>query len=327
MFRVYNLFLNNIISFNYFHIENFKLSSVVKTQFGIKDLENLSNVKAHTIRIWEKRYNLLEPDRTDTNIRKYNLENLKKLLNIAYLYNAGHKISKLASLDTTQILALIKNNVSGLDSGYLGNVFKSAMLEFDGELFDSTLEKLLKEKTLREVFSEIFVPLLNQTGILWHSGTIDPSHEHFISEKIKHTLIEHSAKYKKNASEKDTQLFTLYLPHKEVHEIGLLYANYELLSAGFKTVYLGANIPMESLKHVLKTKTKVIFVTYFTVLPENDNLEKYLNDFHNVVCAIGPSELWVLGSKASKSIKTTKNVKLFKEVKHFMDQVESLTNA
>jgi DNA-binding transcriptional MerR regulator len=299
---------------------------VVKTQFGIKDLENLSNVKAHTIRIWEKRYNLLEPDRTDTNIRKYDLQNLKKLLNIAYLYNAGYKISKLASLNKAEIQALIRVNITGLDSEYMLNIFKSAMFEFDDELFDTTLEKFLEKKSFREVFVEIFVPLLNEMGILWHSGTIDPSHEHFISEKIKHSIIEHSAKHKKTSSEKNTQLFALYLPFHEIHEIGLLYANYELLSAGLKTIYLGANIPLESLNHVLKTKTKIIFVTYFTVLPENDNLEKYLADFQKEVCVKGPSELWVLGRKAGKNIKSTKNIKIFRGLKHFTDQIESFSN-
>ncbi len=297
---------------------------MVRTQFGIKDLENLSNVKAHTIRIWEKRYNLLEPDRTDTNIRKYDLKNLKKLLNVAYLYNAGYKISKIASLDSIQIQELIKQNINGLDSDYLGNIFKSAMFEFDGDLFDATLEKMLEKKSFREVFSDIFVPLLNETGLLWHSGTIDPSHEHFITEKIKHSIIEHSAKQKKIISKGDNKLFTLYLPYKEIHEIGLLYANYELLSAGFKTVFLGANTPMNSLKHVLNTKTKVIFVTYFTVLPENDNLEKYLIDFQNEVCAKDPCELWVLGRKAMKNIKNTKNVLLFKDLKQFTTHIESL---
>ncbi|MDC8002017.1 MerR family transcriptional regulator [Aequorivita todarodis] len=299
---------------------------MVKTQFGIKDLENLSNVKAHTIRIWEKRYNLLAPDRTDTNIRKYDLENLKKLLNVAYLYNAGHKISKIASLDSNQIQALIKKNINGVDPEYLGNVFKSAMFEFDGELFDATLAKLLEKKSFREAFSEVFVPLLNEMGILWHSGTIDPSHEHFISEKIKHSIIEHTAKHKKIASENDSQLFTLYLPYKEIHEIGLLYANYELVSAGFRTVFLGPNIPLESLTHVLKMKTKVIFVTYFTVLPENENLENYLKDFQDEVYAKSACELWVLGRKAEKKPKSSKNIKLFKDLKQFTDHIESLSN-
>jgi len=299
---------------------------VVKTQFGIKDLENLSNVKAHTIRIWEKRYNLLEPDRTDTNIRKYDIENLKKLLNIAYLYNAGHKISKLASLDTAQIQALIRTTINGLDSEYLLNVFKSAMFEFDSELFDDTLKKILEKKSFRETFSELFVPLLNEMGVLWHSGTIDPSHEHFISEKIKHCIILHTALNKKSVAQNNKQLFSLYLPYQEIHEIGLLYANYELQSAGFNTIFLGANIPLESLKHLLKTKKKVIFVSYFTVHPEKYNLNNYLNEFQKEVCDKGPSELWVLGRKVGKDVKNSKNIKFFKDIKQFTDQIETIAS-
>ena len=297
---------------------------MVKTQFGIKDLENLSNVKAHTIRIWEKRYNLLEPERTDTNIRKYDLDNLKKLLNVAYLYNAGYKISKIASLDNVQIQGLIKKNINGLDSEYMLNVFKSAMFEFDGELFDATLEKLLEKKSFREVFAEIFVPLLTEMGILWHSGTIDPSHEHFISEKIKHTIISYSAKLKQSNSQKG-QLFSLYLPYHEIHEISLLYANYEIISAGYNTIFLGPNIPLESLKHVLNTKKNVIFVTYFTVRPENDNIKKYLIDFQDQVAHKGSCELWVLGNKVEKNSKSTKSVKFFRDIKQFTDHIEKLS--
>ena len=298
---------------------------MVKTKFGIKDLENLSNVKAHTIRIWEKRYNLLEPDRTDTNIRKYNIENLKKLLNITYLYNAGYKISKLANLSPGQIQDLIKNNIQGLDSEYMLNVFKSAMFEFDGELFDETLEKLSEKKSFREIFSEIFVPLLNEMGILWHSGTIDPSHEHFISEKIKHSIIQHTKKPTNNTSEKEPLIFALYLPYQEIHEIGLLYAHYEIISKAHNSIYLGANIALDSLDHLLKTKRKVIFVTYFTVHPENDNLEQYILDFQNNVSSKGNCELWILGNKIGKIKNSTTNIKFFKELKNFVEQLESIS--
>lgn len=299
---------------------------MVKTQFGIKDLENLSNVKAHTIRIWEKRYNLLEPDRTDTNIRKYDIENLKKLLNIAYLYNAGYKISKLASLSPFQLQDLIKNNIQGLDSEYMLNVFKSAMFEFDGELFDATLEKLLEEKSFREIFKDIFVPLLSEMGILWHSGTIDPSHEHFISEKIKHTIIQHTKKRTNNTSEKESLTFALYLPYQEIHEIGLLYANYEIISQAHNSIYLGANIALDSLNHLLKTKSKIIFVTYFTVHPEKDNLEQYIIDFQTTVSSKGNCELWILGRKAGRFAKNTKDIKFFKDLKNFVDQLESVSS-
>lgn len=300
---------------------------MVKTQFGIKDLENLSNIKAHTIRIWEKRYKLLEPERTDTNIRKYNIENLKKLLNIAYLYHAGHKISTIASYSQAQIQTLIKENLDVLDAGYILNVFKSAMLEFDGDLFDNSLEKLLEQKTFSEVFSEVLIPLLNEMGVLWHSGTIDPSHEHFISEKIKHAIIKHTNKQKLITKIEDSPVFVLYLPYQEIHEIGLLYANYEIISAGFNTIYLGANTPLESLNHVLKTKNDVIFITYFTVQPEIDNLENYIDNFHNNVCSDTPCELWVLGHKGAKSLKKAKSISFFNDIKLFISHIRNFSKA
>lgn len=300
---------------------------MVKTQFGIKDLENLSNIKAHTIRIWEKRYKLLEPDRTDTNIRKYNIENLKKLLNIAYLYHAGHKISTIASYSQAQIQNLIKENLNVLEAGYMLNVFKSAMLEFDGELFDNTLEKLLEQKNFSEVFAEVLIPLLNEMGVLWHSGTIDPSHEHFISEKIKHTIIKHTNKQTIASPKKDSPSFVLYLPHQEIHEIGLLYANYEILSAGFSTIYLGANTPLESLSHVLKTKSDVIFIAYFTVQPEIDNLEKYIETFQNDVCSNTPCELWIMGPKALKPLKKISSIRFFNDLKLFKTHLENFSKA
>ncbi len=159
-------------------------------------------------------------------------------------------------------------------------------------------------------------------GILWHSGTVDPSHEHFISEKIKHSIIRYTEKQKSYNTEKKSQIFALYLPYQEIHEIGLLYANYELLSAGCSTIFLGANIPLESLNHLLKTKTKVIFVTYFTVQPENDNLQKYLNDFQMNVSSKGTCELWILGRKAGLNLKNIKNFKFFKDLKQFLEEVD-----
>ena len=296
---------------------------MVKTQFGIKDLENLSNVKAHTIRIWEKRYNLLEPDRTDTNIRKYNIESLKKLLNIAYLYNAGNKISTLAELNPNQIKSLIEENLSEFNAVYLRDVFKLSMFEFDGERFDSTLKKLAKTKAFREIFSEVFIPLLNELGVLWHSGTIDPAHEHFISEKIKHSIIEHCNELKIDTAKDSSRAFVLYLPYEEIHEIGLLYANYELLSAGFKTIYLGANVPLESLSHVLNEKQKTTFVTYFTVKPENDNFEDYLDTFQKLVCSKIPCDLYILGRKVTQK-PNNKNISYFNDLKQFIAHIEML---
>ncbi len=295
---------------------------MVKTEFTIKDLENLSNVKAHTIRIWEKRYNLLSPDRTDTNIRRYDLENLKKLLNISFLYRSGHKISKLAEMDAGTLKTLINDNLSENQLDYAIEIFKTTMIEFDDRRFDLTLQQLLKEKTFSEIFAEIFVPLLQQTGTLWHSGTIDPSHEHFLSEKIKQAIVFQTLNLQKSIAPLKKTDFTLFLPLEEIHEIGLLYANYEVKKAGFSTLYLGANVPLESLKHVHSQKKNTIFLTYFTVQPESVNFDQYVQKFQEVVNPKKSHLLWILGDRAKKG--NDKNIRSFQDITSFLTALEEL---
>lgn len=296
---------------------------MVKTQFGIKDLENLSNVKAHTIRIWEKRFNLLTPERTDTNIRIYNLDNLKKLLNIAYLYHSGHKISALANLGPVQIQALIKDSLIEGDTNYVLQVFKSAMFEFNGDLFDQTLNKLLKDRSFREVFLEVLIPLLEELGVLWHTGTIDPSHEHFISEKIRQTIIVQSEKIKLESINKKDKDFALYLPYGEIHDIGLLFANYELIKNGYSPIYLGANLPVESLKYVVNQKPNITFITYFTIQPENGGLTTYFQEFQNI-SETSPCELWIVGRKVDVSLNKQNNIEFFPNLKSLISKLENL---
>ena len=224
----------------------------IKTQFSIKDLENLSGVKAHTIRIWEKRYNLLSPDRTETNIRKYDLINLKKLLNVTFLYNEGYKISKIANFDQEEISKLVSGAANLSIDNYSRNALKTAMFEFDHELFNSTYIELKKERSFSNIFSTIFIPLLSEIGKLWQTGTIDPSHERFISELIKQKIVVSINDLQQSREKISSQTFALFLPYEEIHEISLLYANYELINAGMNTIYLGENIHLSSLRHVTK---------------------------------------------------------------------------
>ena len=162
----------------------------VKNVFSIKDLENLSGIKAHTIRIWEKRYNVLEPMRSDTNIRSYDIKNLQKLLNIVLLHNFGYKISKIATLDQAQINKLSSDIISEKSAkNHAISSFKMAMMNFDQSLFFNTYNQLLNEKTFQEVFYTVFIPLMNELGFLWQTETISPSHEHFITYLIKQKLL------------------------------------------------------------------------------------------------------------------------------------------
>ena len=196
--------------------------------FSIKDLENLSGVKAHTIRIWEKRYNLLQPKRTETNIRHYDLHNLQKLLNISFLNNNGFKISKIAKLDeselapkTRQLAFMGKNDSQAIVA------FKLSMLNFDQTLYYNTYNSLLEEKNFRSIFYEIFIPLLCDLGILWQTNTISSSHEHFLTVHIKQKILVHIERLQSTDPRPSTKTVVLFLPEHEVHDLGLLFINYK----------------------------------------------------------------------------------------------------
>lgn len=268
----------------------------VKEVFSIRDLENLSGIKAHTIRIWEKRYGLLEPERTDTNIRSYNLENLQKLLNVTLLYKNGFKISKIANLPDNEIPVLV-HELSARENDYdhIINSLKLAMVNFDQLLFHSTYNELAVTKSFREIFNSVLIPLLNQLGMLWQTDSIHSSHEHFMTGLVRQKIIANTEKIQLANPVKKDKTFVLFLPDNEIHEIGLLYINYELLLRGYKTIYLGQTVPISSLKDLAVVQDKLHFVSYFTVQPTRDKLESYIEEFDKEI-NLGPSKkLWILG--------------------------------
>ena len=268
----------------------------VKSNFSIKDLENLSGIKAHTIRIWEKRYNLFQPKRTDTNIRCYDLENLQKLLNVTFLYNNGFKISKISQLGEDKIPTVVRDLVAEQScNGHVLNSFKMSMMNFDQALFFKTYNDLLKEKSFREIFYEDFIPLLHELGLLWQTDTITPSHEHFICALIKQKILVNTERLQFNPPTKTSKTFVLYLPDNEIHELGLMFLNYEILLKGYHVIFLGQSIPLYSLKDLKPLYDNIVFVSYFTVQPDKDNINAYLKDFHDLLLADNTSELWVLG--------------------------------
>ncbi|NAS11903.1 MerR family transcriptional regulator [Poritiphilus flavus] len=268
----------------------------VKKHFSIRDLENLSGIKAHTIRIWEKRYDLLAPERTTTNIRTYSLASLQKLLNITLLYNHGHKISKIAKIPEGEIPLAVREIVAQNSiKNHAINAFKLAMINFDQSLFQQTYNSLLEDRSFREIFWEFFMPLLQELGLLWQTDTISPAHEHFITNLIKQKIYSSTEKLQAIEPTKKDKVFVLFLPENEIHEIGLLFANYEILIRGYKTIYLGQTMPIESLVDLHKYYDNLYFLSYFTVVPTKDRLDKYIEDFTRKLQKQGDSQLWILG--------------------------------
>jgi len=267
----------------------------VKSVFSIKDLENLSGIKAHTIRIWEKRYNILEPMRSTTNIRNYDLSNLQKLLNIVLLHNYGYKISRIAEHSTEKIELLVREIISEKSSkNHAINAFKMAMINFDQALFFNTYNNLLSEKSFREIFYDVVIPLMNEIGLLWQSGTITPAQEHFISFLIKQKLLINTEKIQILEPTRTDKVFVLYLPENEIHELGLMYLNYEILLNGYKSIYLGESVPIDSLKDMKKYFDNVIYISYLTVEPNKDLINDYLKEIAAEI--ITPdAQVWLLG--------------------------------
>lgn len=268
----------------------------VKKSFSIRDMENLSGIKAHTIRIWEKRYNLFTPERTSTNIRTYSLSSLQKLLNITLLYNNGYKISKIAKLEESHIPVIVREIVSkNSEKSHAINAFKLAMINFDQRLFLNTYNSMLSERSFRDIFNEVFIPLLNELGLLWQTDTISPAHEHFITHLIKQKIYINTEKLQMVEPTKKDKVFALFLPENEIHEIGLLYLNYEINLRGYKSIYLGQTMPIESLVDLLKYYDNIHFVSYFTVSPTKDELTAYFHKFNKTLNTTGESKLYVLG--------------------------------
>jgi len=268
----------------------------VKKFFSIRDLENLSGIKAHTIRIWEKRYNLLSPERTTTNIRTYSLGSLQKLLNITLLYNNGYKISKIARIPENEIPVMVREIVAKNSvKNHAINAFKLAMINFDQTLFYTTYNSLMAERPFREIFWDVFMPLLNELGLLWQTDTISPAHEHFITSLIKQKIIVNTEKLQASEPLHKHKTFVLFLPENEIHEIGLLFLNYEIILRGYKTIYLGQTMPIDSLKDLLKYYDELYFLSYFTVEPNKDRLEKYIKSFDKHINQNGNYKLGILG--------------------------------
>ncbi|PVX46833.1 B12 binding protein [Flavobacterium sp. 103] len=267
----------------------------IKNTFSIKDLENLSGIKAHTIRIWEKRYDVLQPMRTDTNIRLYSLESLQKLLNITLLHDYGYKISKISTFSDEKITQMIRDVISNKNAkNHAVNAFKMAMMNFDQELFSNTYNWLLEEKSFKEIFHQVFIPLMEEIGLLWQTDTITPAHEHFISCLILKKILVNIEKVEASKSINKSKVFVLSLPLNEIHELGLMYLHYEIVSKGYKVVYLGESMPISNLKDLKKHYSSIIFLSYFTIQPERDYVNDYVGNMGTELLGDG-TQIWLIG--------------------------------
>ena len=247
-----------------------------KLEYSIKDLENLSGIRAHTIRIWEKRYNLFSPVRSDTNIRSYSAHDFKKLLNIAQLNRDGIKISKIAAMTPEvmdhQVLELFRGTK---EVELTIERLIASMIELNELEFDHILTDLLTDNSFDSMVVDYIFPFLERIGILWQTGSISPAQEHFISNVIRNRIIVATDKLPVPSTYKPSS-FILFLREAELHELGLLFCNYLLKKSGNKTIYLGQSVPLADLIKVQKEYQANYLVTSLINSNITPTTDKYL---------------------------------------------------
>lgn len=222
-------------------------------QYSIKDIEALTGIKSHTLRIWEQRYSILEPSRTSTNIRTYSEEDLRTILNVNVLYRFGYKISKIASWSDDQrreIVLKTSEQMVSTDLQLQGLV--TAMMNLDEESLENILDNSFKEIGVEGTTEKLIFPFLKHIGYLWQVGTVDPAFEHFVSQIIRKKLMMACSSVTKLSEQANPKKFLLFLPAGEPHEIGLLLASYIIKDAGHKVLYLGADLPHQDLIRVVE---------------------------------------------------------------------------
>ena len=243
--------------------------------FTIKDLENLSGIKAHTIRIWEQRYSFLKPERTGTNIRYYSNEELKKILNVALLNKYGYKISHIDRMaeGEMQERVLSLNQAEALQERIVNDLIQ-CMVDVDMARLEQVLDKHIASKGIERTITQIIFPFLEKIGILWLTNHINPAQEHLVSNMIRQKLIVGIDGIATSLKVDKTVL--LFLPEGEYHEMGLLFVNYLLKSRGVNTIYLGASIPLKDVEYVVKMKRPDILYVHITSAGQNFNLDKFI---------------------------------------------------
>ncbi len=289
--------------------------------FTIKDLENLSGIKAHTIRIWEQRYSFIKPSRTDTNIRYYTNEELKTILNIALLNKNGYKISHINRMNhdevTEKILSL--SYVQAQQERIVNDLIK-AMIDLDLDTLEEVLDNYILSRGIEKTVTQIIFPFLDKIGILWQTNHINPAQEHLITNIVRQKLIvgiESSAPRFVH-----DKTFLLFLPEGELHELGLLFVYFLLKVRGIKVIYLGANVPIKDIGYILKIKNIDTIYTHITSQSSQFNTERFLRlmDTHTAGKKIVVSG--ALTNTLKKKVNSNYDIKL--SLQEVLDYINSI---
>jgi DNA-binding transcriptional MerR regulator len=293
----------------------------MSSKYSIKDLERLTGIKAHTLRIWEQRYEILRPERTDTNIRYYNNADLRRILNISLLNNNGYKISNIAKLSEFDILNEVEKflNNYNKESDQIENLML-CLMDLNEDRFEKIISNSAHKFGFENAIEKIVFPFMKHLGNMWQAGMISPAQEHYISNLVRQKLIVGIDSIKTSSSiNKKTYIF--FLPNHELHEIGLLYTYYLAKARGHNCLYLGQSVPFEDLASISKHIKPDYLVTILTApFPEGE-----LSDFlTNCSEQIDYAKFLISGRlffDSAEKIEVPKNFKVFQEFQDFKKMI------
>jgi len=287
------------------------------SNYSIKDLEHLSGIKAHTLRIWEQRYNFIEPKRTDTNIRYYSDEDLKLVLNISSLKENGYKISKIAKMSvgelSQEVLKIAETNLRFPDQI---NSLTLSMIDMDEDRFESILNNNILKYGFERTMLNVIYPFLAKIGMLWQTGSILPAQEHFISNLIRQKMtVAIDGQY---VTEKESKgKWLLYLPEGELHELSLMFAAFLLRSRKYKVIYLGQNLPKSDLYSVQDVLKPDYVLTICTSAPKKAEVQAYVDE---VASLFSSATLFIGGFQViGQDIDRKKNVEFMMKMEDLID--------
>lgn len=287
------------------------------SNYSIKDLEQLSGIKAHTLRIWEQRYNIINPKRTDTNIRTYDDNDLKLVLNIALLKDHDYKISEIAKLSleelSKEVLAISDKQLNYPDQIHALTI---AMIDIDEERFEKIMSTNILQFGFENTMINIIYPFLSRIGTLWITGSIGPAQEHFITNLIRQKIVVaiDGQIIKPTA---DSKKYILYTPEGEFHEMPLLFANFILRARNNIVIYLGQSMPFSELEFICQHHKPDCLFTVITTTPGQDDIQQYINKlgdtFPDIKILLTGYQVIAQGLDLPKNIEVVSNVRQLME--------------
>lgn len=287
--------------------------------YSIKDLEHLSGIKAHTIRIWEQRYDLFSPQRTATNIRFYNDDDLKLILNIASLKEHGFKISKIVAMPKDLLEEEVRK-IGFENRSYQDQVsaLTLAMIDLNEDAFSLILDECTSTHGFEKAMMEIIYPFMRKIGILWLTNSINPAQEHFITHLVRQKIIVATDQAEIN---NEGPLFLLFLPEGELHELGILFANFLLRMKGARTIFFGQTVPLDAIEEVYLKISPAYIITALTTAPETKEVQKFIKKLGS---KFQECQVYVTGSRViGQDIEFPSNVGVLNQFEDLIQLIQS----